>query len=66
MKVKCVICDKIDILEDNSFLAKRLRNRPLHTYMCETCNNRITKNTEARIETGNFRLYEAKKQEDEW
>jgi uncharacterized protein YlaI len=31
MRVKCVICDKIEAIEDESFEAKRLRNRPIHT-----------------------------------
>ena len=37
MRVKCVICDKIENIKDDSFQAKRLRNRPIYTYMCETC-----------------------------
>ncbi|GLC87593.1 YlaI family protein [Lysinibacillus piscis] len=57
MRVKCVICDRIDHLEDNLPLAKKLRNRPIHTYMCESCHERIAQNTAARIETGNFRFY---------
>ncbi len=57
MRVKCVLCDKIDILNDENSLAKRLRNRPIHTYMCPTCYDRIEKNTKERHETGKFRLY---------
>ena len=37
MRVKCVICDKIESIDDDSFQAKRLRNRPINTYMCESC-----------------------------
>ncbi|MDQ0206487.1 YlaI family protein [Alkalicoccobacillus murimartini] len=51
MRVKCVLCDKIDQLDDLKPLAKKLRNRPLHTYMCESCETRITQNTIARKET---------------
>ena len=29
MRVKCVICDKIENIKDDSFQAKRLRNRPI-------------------------------------
>ncbi|MBP3040604.1 YlaI family protein [Bacillaceae bacterium Marseille-Q3522] len=60
MKVKCVICDKIESIDDDSFLAKRLRNRPIHTYMCETCEKRIAENTKKRLETGKFIFYSGK------
>ncbi|MCM3114083.1 YlaI family protein [Neobacillus sp. MER 74] len=66
MRVKCVICDKIEAIEDESFVAKRLRNRPIHTYMCKECNSRITEKTNARFETGNFRLFRTKTEEDDW
>ncbi|MDP4161650.1 MAG: YlaI family protein [Bacillota bacterium] len=66
MRVKCVICDKIEAIEDESLIAKRLRNRPIHTYMCNSCQERITEKTNARIETGNFRLYRSNSEEDEW
>ncbi|KAB2337366.1 DUF2197 domain-containing protein [Cytobacillus depressus] len=66
MKVKCVLCDKIEAIEDQSFQAKRLRNRPIHTYMCKECSSRITEKTQKRIETGNFKLYQSKVEEDEW
>ena len=62
MRVKCVICDKIENIKDDSFQAKRLRNRPIYTYMCEACTDRITEKTEQRIATGNFHLYRSKKQ----
>lgn len=66
MRVKCVICDKIESINDESLIAKRLRNRPIHTYMCEECNERIEKRTHERIATGNFRLFEQKQNQDEW
>lgn len=66
MRVKCVICDKIEPIEDESLIAKRLRNRPIHTYMCESCHDRITEKTQARIDSGNFRLYRSKSEDDEW
>ncbi|MGW8787084.1 DUF2197 domain-containing protein, partial [Heyndrickxia sporothermodurans] len=31
MKVKCVLCEKINDIDDDSIMAKRLRNRPIHT-----------------------------------
>jgi uncharacterized protein YlaI len=66
MRVKCVICDKIESINDESLIAKRLRNRPIHTYMCDDCSARIGKRTNERIATGNFRLYEQKQNQDEW
>lgn len=57
MRVKCVICDRIDKLDDSLPLAKKLRNRPIHTYMCPECSDRIRVNTEARLATGNFHFF---------
>ncbi|HZH61298.1 MAG TPA: YlaI family protein [Metabacillus sp.] len=66
MRVKCVICDLVESIEDETIVAKRLRNRPIHTYMCSACQERITEKTNARIATGRFRLYRDKKTEDTW
>ena len=66
MKVKCVICDKIESIDNESLVAKRLRNRPIHTYMCNSCSERIAEKTNARIESGNFRLYRPRDEKDEW
>jgi uncharacterized protein YlaI len=66
MKVKCVICDQIETIPDDSPEAKKLRNRPIHTYMCQTCYTRIENRTNERIETGNFRLYRTITKDDEW
>lgn len=66
MRVKCVICDNIENIDDEELLAKRLRNRPIHTFMCKRCNSRIAEKTKARLETGNFRFYRARPDKDEW
>lgn len=66
MRVKCVICDKIEKIDDESLIAKRLRNRPIHTYMCKDCSKRIAEKTNDRIATGNFRFYRARPDKDEW
>lgn len=66
MRVKCVICDQIESINDDSFQAKRLRNRPIHTFMCKACEQRITERTQERIATGNFRFYSSKTEEDDW
>ncbi len=66
MRVKCVICDKIETIDDETSIAKRLRNRPIHTYMCNECNERIEIRTKQRKETGNFKLYRKKQTEEDW
>lgn len=59
MKVKCSICDRIDELTDDMPLAKKLRNRPIHTYMCPQCHDRIEEKTKARLATGKFIFYKS-------
>jgi uncharacterized protein YlaI len=66
MRVKCVLCEKIESIDDETLLAKRLRNRPIHTYLCNDCNERISKKTQARIDTGNFRLYRTPSKKEDW
>lgn len=66
MRVKCSLCDKINTIDDETLLAKRLRNRPIHTYMCKECHERIAIRTKERIATGNFKLYRDKKSEEHW
>ncbi|GIN74431.1 hypothetical protein J14TS2_49060 [Bacillus sp. J14TS2] len=64
MEVQCVICHEHNTLEDDSNLAKKLRNRPIHTYMCPICYERIRVNTEKRKQNENFRLYPDQKKVD--
>ncbi|CAM4032569.1 YlaI family protein [Bacillus manliponensis] len=66
MRVKCMLCDKREMLDDENPVAKRLRNRPIHTYMCDECNERIKERTLERHATGKFRLYRDKTVDDEW
>jgi uncharacterized protein YlaI len=66
MRVKCVICDKIETIKDDSPVAKRLRNRPIHTYMCGACETRITEKTNLRHASGKFRLYRPVSEDDNW
>ncbi|MBT2678424.1 YlaI family protein [Bacillus sp. ISL-35] len=66
MRVKCVLCDKIENINSDTLQAKRLRNRPIHTYMCENCNERIAEKTNNRIATGNFKLYRSRVEKDDW
>nr|WP_249116256.1 YlaI family protein [Bacillus altitudinis] len=58
MRVKCSLCEKLETINDDTLVAKRLRNRPIHTYMCDECQERIKVKTEARIKTGRFSLYQ--------
>jgi uncharacterized protein YlaI len=66
MRVKCVLCDKIETINSDTLQAKRLRNRPIHTYMCNTCDERIAEKTKNRLATGNFRLYRTRVEKDDW
>jgi uncharacterized protein YlaI len=66
MRVKCVLCDKIESIEDETLLAKRLRNRPIHTYMCSDCYSRIEMRTKERAASGKFNLYQPRKVEEDW
>ncbi|WP_459499729.1 YlaI family protein [Bacillus sp. C1] len=66
MRVKCMLCDKKEELDDENPMAKRLRNRPIHTYMCMECTERIAERTTERHATGKFHLYRDKTVEDEW
>ncbi|WP_284140941.1 MULTISPECIES: YlaI family protein [unclassified Virgibacillus] len=62
MQVKCVLCDQIEGIEDNSLQAKRLRNRKISMYLCATCDNRIKVSTLERHASGNFKLYQEEKE----
>ncbi len=42
MRVICSLCDKKEQLDDDTLTAKRLVNRPIHTYLCDECRERIT------------------------
>lgn len=65
MRVQCVLCDTIHEIDDYSPLAKKLRNRPIHTFMCEVCYDRIAKKTEDRLATGKFRFFRTSSSIDE-
>ncbi|MCF6093552.1 YlaI family protein [Microaerobacter geothermalis] len=41
MRAQCVLCDKIVHIENESLLAKRLKNHPLLTYLCSPCTEKI-------------------------
>jgi uncharacterized protein YlaI len=66
MKVKCVICDKVENIENESLLAKRLRNRPIHTFMCKICETRIAERTKQRLASGKFQFNRPKTNDDDW
>ncbi|MGF2615500.1 DUF2197 domain-containing protein [Rossellomorea vietnamensis] len=66
MRVKCTLCDVIESIDDESLTAKRLRNRPIHTYMCDKCRERIATRTKERADTGNFKLYRSVKSKNDF
>ncbi len=57
MNVQCAICDKIEDIDVNSQLAKKLINRRISSYLCQPCYDRITERTQQRHGTGKFNLY---------
>ncbi|RWZ60740.1 DUF2197 domain-containing protein [Halobacillus fulvus] len=63
MRVQCVICDTIEKIDSYCLQAKRLRNRRLNTYMCQTCHDRIGENTKKRLATGQFKFNRERKKE---
>ncbi|QPC46207.1 YlaI family protein [Mangrovibacillus cuniculi] len=66
MRVKCILCDKIETLPDDNPEAKKLRNRPIHTYMCLDCQNRIAEKTVERKKDGNFRIYRGRLMQEDF
>lgn len=66
MKVQCILCERPSELEDDSTLAKKLRNRPIHTYLCQSCYDRIKVKTEARLASGSFQLFSYNTQDDDF
>lgn len=66
MKVQCVLCDKIEEIDPDSLLGKKLRNHPNRTYMCQACADRITVNTEKRRLAGKLKQPTFHKVEDDW
>ncbi len=65
MKLNCVLCNESHDIDDQTPIAKRLKNRPIHTYMCTKCHDRITEQTIKRWETGKFRVYHKDVQKNE-
>lgn len=65
MDVKCVICDTIETINDDSLQAKRLKNRRIKMYLCQTCHDRISENTQKHLDSGDFRLYKKRKRKNE-
>lgn len=63
IKVKCILCDEFEYLDENSQQAKRLRNKKNKLYLCQTCYHRISEKTKKRHATGNFRLYKEQKKD---
>lgn len=40
-KEKCIICDTEVLLDENTVIAKRLKNNPIQTFMCDECKSRL-------------------------
>ena len=57
MKARCILCEQIDILDDNSIEAKKLKNHPISTYMCTNCSAKITIQTQKRMSNKQYMVY---------
>ncbi|MFS0560906.1 YlaI family protein [Terribacillus sp. 179-K 1B1 HS] len=64
MRVKCVLCDEVEEIDDGSPHAKKLRNRRNTMHLCSDCSDRISLRTKERKATGNFNLYREKKTDE--
>lgn len=40
-EVQCIICDTNVLIDENTVEAKRLRNNPIRTFMCDDCKSRL-------------------------
>ena len=41
LEVQCIICDTKVFIDENTVEAKRLRNNPIRTFMCDDCKSRL-------------------------
>ena len=64
MRVKCVLCDSIENIDNDSPQAKKLRNRLNSTFMCHSCSERITQSTLKRHRNEIFKLFESDDADD--
>lgn len=46
MRVKCILCDRVDTLEPFSLVAKEIQKRRKLSYLCPDCDQRITQKVE--------------------
>ncbi|WP_027963061.1 YlaI family protein [Halalkalibacillus halophilus] len=64
MRAQCILCDEINKLDPFSLLAKQLRKKRKLTYICDNCNDRISKKTYERRQNDNFKLYREEVEDD--
>lgn len=50
-KVTCIICDTEVYIDERTLEAKRLRNDPIHTFMCDECKIRLDTPKQRRQKT---------------
>ncbi|HCG76171.1 YlaI family protein [Staphylococcus caprae] len=41
LEVQCIICETKVFIDENTLEAKRLRNNPIRTFMCDDCKSRL-------------------------
>ena len=48
MRVKCILCERVDTLEPFSLVAKEIQKRRKLSYLCPDCDQRITQKVEQK------------------
>ncbi|EAD4645470.1 DUF2197 domain-containing protein, partial [Listeria monocytogenes] len=54
MNAKCILCERVDELDNREFKTKQLRNKPIRMYLCPECEHRVAINTISRVNSGHF------------
>ena len=59
-EVQCIICDTKVLIDENTVEAKRLRNNPIRTFMCDDCKSRLDRPKQRLNKTNRLTLLRVK------
>ncbi|EAG7612272.1 TPA_asm: DUF2197 domain-containing protein [Listeria monocytogenes] len=57
MNAKCILCERVDELDNREFKTKQLRNKPIRMYLCPECEHRVAINTISRVNSVHFNFH---------
>ncbi|EAE2473965.1 YlaI family protein [Listeria innocua] len=57
MNAKCILCERVDELDNREFKTKLLRNKPIRMYLCPECEHRVAIKTISRVNSGHFNFH---------